>query len=64
MFVFTVRVGGNISNATQYVDGAEDVADLLVKLAAGSANACFKREKEGEIYLKKFTTQEEFKYSS
>lgn len=59
MFVFTVRVGKQLSNATQYVDGAEDVADLLVKLAAGSVDASFRREKEAERHLKKFSTQEE-----
>merc|ERR1712232_1465973 len=36
MSAFTVAVGKKTSHASQYVDGAEDVADLLVKMATGS----------------------------
>lgn len=43
MFAFTVAVGKKPSHALQYVDSAEDVADLLVKLANGSIDACFER---------------------
>ncbi len=43
MFAFTVAVGKKPSHALQYVDNAEDVADLLVKLANGSIDVCFER---------------------
>jgi len=43
MFAFTVAVGKKPSHALQYVDNAEDVADLLVKMASGSIGACFER---------------------
>lgn len=45
MFAFTVAVGKKPSHASQYVDKAEDVADLLVKLAAGSLDEEFVVEK-------------------
>ncbi|KAL7552438.1 hypothetical protein ACHAWF_015709, partial [Thalassiosira exigua] len=35
------------THASQYTDGAEDVADLLVKMAAGSAEAFYEREMGG-----------------
>ena len=52
MFAFTVAVGKKSSNASQYVDDAEDVADLLVKMAAGSDDAFYERKKERERMLK------------
>jgi len=54
MFAFTVAVGKKPTHASQYVDGAEDVADLLVKMATGSADAFFRREKEADRQLKHF----------
>ena len=48
MFAFTVAVGKKPSHASQYVDKAEDVADLLVKLAAGSLEEGFAMEKVDE----------------
>ena len=45
MFAFTIAVGKKPSHASQYVDKAEDVADLLVKLAAGSLDEEFVVEK-------------------
>jgi len=38
-YAFTVAVGKKPSHATQYVDDAIDVADLLVKIAKGSAQS-------------------------
>lgn len=55
MFAFTVAVGKKSSNASQYVDDAEDVADLLVKMAAGSDDAFYERKKERERQLKQFS---------
>lgn len=55
MSAFTVAVGKKPSHASQYVDGAEDVADLLVKMATGSADASYHREKEGERQLTHFS---------
>ena len=55
MFAFTVAVGKKPSHASQYVDGAEDVADLLVKMAAGSVDAFYERKKEGERQLMQFS---------
>jgi len=54
---FTVAVGKKPSHASQYVDSAEDVADLLVKMAAGSADVRFEceREKESERQLGHFS---------
>ncbi len=46
MFAFTVAVGKKPSHALQYVDSAEDVADLLVKMANGSVDACFQRGRQ------------------
>ena len=55
MFAFTVAVGKKPSHASQYVDGAVDVADLLVKMAAGSIDACYEGEKKGERQLMHFS---------
>ena len=55
VFAFTVAVGKKSSNASQYVDDAEDVADLLVKMAAGSDDAFYERKKERERQLKQFS---------
>ena len=52
---FTVAVGKKPSHASQYVDGAEDVADLLVKMAAGSADAYYERKKEADRHLMQFS---------
>lgn len=54
-FAFTVAVGKKSSNASQYVDDAEDVADLLVKMAAGSDDAFYERKKERDRQLKQFS---------
>jgi hypothetical protein len=43
MFAFTATVGKKPSHASQFVDGAEDVADLLVKMAAGSVDVSYER---------------------
>ena len=55
MHAFTVAVGKKPSHASQYVDGAEDVADLLVKMATGSVDACYRRDSEGEKHLDHFS---------
>ena len=55
MFAFTVAVGKKPSHASQYVDGAEDVADLLVKMAAGSVDVFYDRKKETERQLMQFS---------
>jgi len=55
MSAFTVAVGKKPSHALQYVDGAEDVADLLVKMATGSADAFYQRGKEREGHLTHFS---------
>ncbi len=55
MFAFTVAVGKKPSHAAQFVDGAEDVADLLVKMASGSADARYDGEREGERYRMQFS---------
>lgn len=55
LFAFTVAVGKKSSNASQYVDDAEDVAELLVKMAAGSDDAVYERKKERERQLKQFS---------
>ena len=52
VFAFTVAVGKKSSNASQYVGDAEDVTDLLVKMAAGSEDAFYERKKERERMLK------------
>ena len=39
MFTFTVAVGKKQSHASQYVDDAVDVADVLVKVAKGCAQS-------------------------
>jgi len=49
MFAFTATVGKKPSHASQFVDGAEDVADLLLKMAAGSVDVSYER---GSIFLK------------
>ena len=49
MFVFTATVGKKPSHASQFVDGAEDVADLLVKMAAGSVDVFYER---GSLFMK------------
>ena len=43
MFAFIVTVGKEASHAAQYTDGAEDVADLLVKMATGNVGVSFSR---------------------
>ena len=55
LFAFTVSVGRKSSKASQYADSAEDVADLLVKMAAGSNDVCYERKKERERQLKQFS---------
>jgi len=45
---FAVSVGKKPSHASQYVDSAQDVASLLVKMAAGSADVRYEGETEGE----------------
>lgn len=55
MFAFTVAVGKKPSHAAQYVDSAEDVADLLVKMATGSMGAYYRRESEGDRHLDHFS---------
>lgn len=55
MFAFTVAVGKKPSHASQYVDGAEDVADILAKMAAGSVDAFYERKKERERQLMHFS---------
>ena len=55
IYAFTVAVGKKATHAAQYVDGAEDVADLLVKMAAGSADASYVGAREGERQLMQFS---------
>jgi trehalose 6-phosphate synthase/phosphatase len=55
MHAFTVAVGKKPSHASQYVDGAEDVADLLVKMASGSVDSSYRRESEGDKDLDHFS---------
>ena len=54
MYAFTVSVGKKESHASQYVDDARDVADLLVKLSSGD-RAQFRRETEDEMHLMQFS---------
>ena len=55
MYAFTVSVGKKASHASQYVDDARDVADLLVKLSTGSQRAFFRRETDEEIQRMQFS---------
>ena len=55
MHTYTVSVGKKATHASQYVDSAEDVADLLVKMAAGSSDAVYHREGQGERQLMQFS---------
>lgn len=55
MYAFTVSVGKKASHASQYVDDARDVADLLVKLSCGSQRAFFRRETDEEIQRMQFS---------
>lgn len=55
MYAFTVSVGKKASHASQYVDDARDVADLLVKLSKGSQRAFFRRETDEEIQRMQFS---------
>lgn len=55
MHAFTVAVGKKPSHASQYVESAVDVADLLVKMASGSMNASFGRVSEGDQHLMQFS---------
>ena len=55
MHAFTVAVGRKPTHASQYVDSAEDVADLLVKMASGSVDTFYEREKEGDKQLSQFS---------
>ena len=48
MHTYTVAVGKKMRHASMYVDGAEDVADLLMKLAAGSTDVHYEREEVGQ----------------
>jgi trehalose 6-phosphate synthase/phosphatase len=54
MFAFTVSVGKKESHASQYVDDARDVADLLVKLSSGK-RASYRRETDDEIHRMQFS---------
>eukprot|EP00581_Thalassiosira_minuscula_P011072 CAMPEP_0183718280 /NCGR_PEP_ID=MMETSP0737-20130205/11582_1 /TAXON_ID=385413 /ORGANISM="Thalassiosira miniscula, Strain CCMP1093" /LENGTH=1219 /DNA_ID=CAMNT_0025947815 /DNA_START=1 /DNA_END=3660 /DNA_ORIENTATION=- len=56
MFAFTVAVGKKPSHASQFVDGAESVADLLVKMASGTTDAYFTMEKGGGRHLSRFSS--------
>ena len=55
MHVFTVSVGKKASHASQYVDDARDVADLLVKISQGCNRAYFRRETDEEIHRMQFS---------
>jgi hypothetical protein len=55
MYTFTVSVGKKASHASQYVDDARDVADLLVKLSSGCDRSYFRRETDDEIHRMQFS---------
>eukprot|EP00577_Skeletonema_sp_RCC1716_P004103 CAMPEP_0113381280 /NCGR_PEP_ID=MMETSP0013_2-20120614/5211_1 /TAXON_ID=2843 ORGANISM="Skeletonema costatum, Strain 1716" /NCGR_SAMPLE_ID=MMETSP0013_2 /ASSEMBLY_ACC=CAM_ASM_000158 /LENGTH=1269 /DNA_ID=CAMNT_0000263683 /DNA_START=8 /DNA_END=3817 /DNA_ORIENTATION=- /assembly_acc=CAM_ASM_000158 len=54
IYAFTVSVGKKESHASQYVDDARDVADLLVELSSGK-RASFRRGTEDEMHLMQFS---------
>lgn len=54
MYAFTVSVGKKESHASQYVDDARDVADLLVKLSSGR-RASYRRETDDELHRMQFS---------
>ncbi|KAL7493464.1 hypothetical protein ACHAWT_002460 [Skeletonema menzelii] len=53
LYAFTVSVGKKESHASQYVDDATDVADLLVKLSSGELSSF--RRGEGDVHLMQFS---------
>lgn len=48
MFAFTAAVGKKASHASQFIDDAVDVADLLVKIARGCGTGRWSRNNEAE----------------
>ena len=54
LYAFTVSVGKKESHASQFVDDARDVADLLVKLSSGRDNS-FRRQTMDEMQLMQFS---------